>query len=331
MVELAARAGTQSTFSGLLTITIFYRNQLGRRVLRVHRYKTVHANDMNVIQSTVDPDVVMSYVIKKTLRCTDPKSGSKLKQVFKNSYFAKSIEKPLDKQSLQQTAIDMLARLMNRCYKNGKSYVPGVWLPPRFAPTISMLKAFLANPSVFHSNKQPVRADDKTLLQFHLKYFTSPERLHSILLPTVQNINTLPPYEALLPEYKLLEPTQIYSVDNGLLIFIWMGQSADIGLVQQLLANHKIDGNPNEQQYCTLAKPASPGTKSGMDRVVARIRSERDWYMPVVILRQGDKSLEPWFKQFLSHDAVLETTNYEEFFIAFKRKLYLLREQEMSV
>ena len=116
-----------------------------------------------------------------------------------------------------------------------------------------------------------------------------------------------------------------------------MGQSADIGIVQQLLANHKIDGNPNEQQYCTLAKPASPNRPAqtnnitGMDRIVANIRQERDWHMPVVILRQGDTSLEPWFKQFLSHDAVLETTNYEEFFIVFKRKLYLLREQELSV
>merc|ERR1719220_2380120 len=170
-----------------------------------------------------------------------------------------------------------------------------------------MMKAFLVNPNIFHQKTQMVSCDDKVLIQYHFRYYTPPKRLHSLLLPQITDL-TNPNSPPSLPSYSALKTSSVYALDNGFLLFIWIGLQADLNWIKKNLVpskkkpkteEDKSEGHLSIQKsdngFYSLQK-ASEGEDCFLDNLVSGVRRRRDWYLPLVILRESDQNLESWFK-----------------------------------
>ena len=76
------------------------------------------------------------------------------------------------KQELQNHCVSEVIKCFNGlCRDDSESanYIDAMWLPERVQPVISMMKAFLVNPNIFHQKTQMVSCDDKVLIQYHFR------------------------------------------------------------------------------------------------------------------------------------------------------------------
>lgn len=89
-----------------------------------------------------------------------------------------------------------------------------------------------------------------------------------------------------------------YLLENGIYLFLWIGHSVNPEWIQDVFgvqAAARID--IDKTQLLELNTPLSKRIRS----IVERVRSERQRYMRLIIVRQGDK-LEILFRQFLVED-----------------------------
>ena len=108
--------------------------------------------------------------------------------------------------------------------------------------------------------------------------------------------------------FEHLRPDGVYVLDNGIHMFLWIGQAVNPQWIQNVIVPNAVGLSGNVQLF-ELDNPQSRQLRS----LVAKLKSSRQRNMRLTLARHGDE-LSLYFKKFLaedSHDGVRES--YTEF------------------
>lgn len=98
----------------------------------------------------------------------------------------------------------------------------------------------------------------------------------------------------------------VYLLENGIVMFLWIGLQVDPQFLQQLFGVTTIGQVDIEMTNLPeFDNPLSVRVRNMIDE----IRSQRTLYLKLTIVRQRDK-LEPWLKHFLVEDKGMDTSSY---------------------
>jgi protein transport protein SEC24 len=109
--------------------------------------------------------------------------------------------------------------------------------------------------------------------------------------------------------YERLQENGIYLLDNGLILFMWIGLAANVDWIHNVLGVASIaQVDIDKTRLQDLDNPLSVRIRS----IVKSLRAKRRRHMKLVIIRQRDK-LEPVFLHYLMEDRTGSTSSYVDF------------------
>ncbi|CAF4969078.1 unnamed protein product [Rotaria sp. Silwood1] len=97
--------------------------------------------------------------------------------------------------------------------------------------------------------------------------------------------------------YDRFSETGAYVLENGIVMYIWLGSQINPTFVQSLFGIQTSHIQPEKCRIVDLDNPISKTVRT----LLNLIRNERDTFMKLFIIQQRD-SIEPFFKNYLIED-----------------------------
>lgn len=161
---------------------------------------------------------------------------------------------------------------------------------------------------------QDISTDDRSYLM-HLINSMDVKSSAAFFYPRLLPMHDLTPQTTELPagircSAERLQDSGVYLLENGVSMFLWLGHNVAADWVQQVFGvQSAAQIDIDKCRLLDLDNDVSQTVRS----VIQKVRSSRNRYMKLTIVRQRDK-LEPWFNHFLVEDKGLNgSASYVDF------------------
>eukprot|EP01098_Paradermamoeba_levis_P000274 TRINITY_DN1027_c0_g2_i3.p1 TRINITY_DN1027_c0_g2~~TRINITY_DN1027_c0_g2_i3.p1 ORF type:complete len:132 (+),score=27.92 TRINITY_DN1027_c0_g2_i3:360-755(+) len=108
----------------------------------------------------------------------------------------------------------------------------------------------------------------------------------------------------------------VFLLDNGQLLYLWIGKEVAPELLFALFGTNSLQGVNSAQLRLTLEDNQS----QKVDRIISEIRSQRPTYQRLYIIKEGDP-LEGRFFAYLVEDKHRELSSYYEFILQIHKQI----------
>ncbi|XP_035228704.1 protein transport protein Sec24C-like isoform X2 [Stegodyphus dumicola] len=273
---------------------ILYTSCSGQRRLRVHNLVLNTCTQMAELFRNCELDTIMNYFLKDGVRRITEETPKQVKEHF----------------------ISCSAQIL-ACYRKNcaQASSAGQLILPECMKLLPLYLNCLIKSDAL-AGGQEISTDDRSFIMFtalNMDVDSSAAYLYPRLIP-LHDIKPNPEYvqipTAIRCSIERIKEHGVYLLENGLNMFLWVGMNTDPEWIQDVfsvptVARIDIDKN----QLLQLNNPVSECVRA----IINLIRNERQRYMKLCIVRQGDK-MELMFKQLLVEDRTTEgSVSYVDF------------------
>ncbi|CAF4144573.1 unnamed protein product [Rotaria socialis] len=258
---------------------LLYTSISGQRRLRILTLALTVTSSYTSLYPACDLDTIMNYITKVAVRS-----------------IAVSTPKSIRDSIITQSA-NMLACYRKNC---AQSTTAGQLILPE---TLKLLPVYVTSLIKCDglTGTQTVTTDDRTL-QMHRLMSMNIKGTFAYLYPRVFALHNLEedkiPPPMIRCSYDRFSETGAYVIENGLVMYIWLGSQLSSTFVQSLFG---IQTSSHIQaEKCRIVDLDNPISRN-VRALLNLIRNERNSYMKSFVIQQRD-SVEPFFKNYLIED-----------------------------
>ncbi|XP_061490573.1 protein transport protein Sec24C isoform X2 [Rhineura floridana] len=264
----------------LLQCAVLYTSCVGQRRLRIHNLSLNCCTQLADLYRNCETDTLINYLAKFAYRGVQ--------------------NNPV--KAVRDTLINQCAQIL-ACYR--KNCASPSSAGQLILPECMKLLPVYLNCVLKSDMLQPgseVTTDDRSYIRQLVTSMDVAETnvfFYPRLLPLTKidhNSDSLPP--AIRNSEERLSKGDIYLLENGLNIFLWIGVNVQQGLIQNLFGVASF--SQISSSMCTLPILDNPFSKR-VRSIIDMFRSQRSRYMKLLIVKQEDK-LDLLFKHFLVED-----------------------------
>lgn len=282
---------------------LLYTTRQGQRRIRIHNLSLSVCTQYSQLFTSCELDTLVNYMAKLAARSvlvTNPKS-------------------------IRESMIAQISNILAIYRKNcTQSASRGQFILPE---TLKLLPVFANSllKSDAISGAQNINTDDRSWLMYRLMSMdvsSTYAYFYPRLIP-VHDLTAPSPIPASIRcIYERLRNDGIYLLENGLVMYLWIGVNADPNHIQNLF------GVPASQQInvekCKILEIDTP-ISINLRNIIRLINDQRKTHMKLIVVRQQD-NLEIFFKNYLVEDKGLSQTSmsYVDF-------LYLLHKEIKNI
>ncbi|CAF1321649.1 unnamed protein product, partial [Rotaria sordida] len=257
---------------------LLYTSISGQRRLRILTLALTVTSSYTSLYPACDLDVIMNYVTKVALRSITVSTPKSIRD------------------SIITQAANMLACYRKNC---AQSTTAGQLILPETLKLLPVYATSLIKCDAL-TGTQTVTTDDRSLLM-HRLMSTGVKGTFAYLYPRVYALHNLEedniPPPMIRCSYDRLSETGAYVIENGFVMYIWLGSQINPTFTQSLFGIQTSHIQPEKCRIADLDNPISKNVRT----LLNLIRNERDSYMKLFVIQQRD-SIEPFFKNYLIED-----------------------------
>ncbi|CAF1314310.1 unnamed protein product [Adineta steineri] len=258
---------------------LLYTSISGQRRLRILTLALTVTSSYTSLYPACDLDTIMNYITKVALRSITMSTPKSIRD------------------NIITQAANMLACYRKNC---AQATTAGQLILPE---TLKLLPVYVTSLIKCDAltGTQTVTTDDRSLLMQRLMSMDI-KGTFAYLYPRVYALHDLeedklpPPHVRCL--YERFSEVGAYVIENGFVMYIWLGSQVDPSFVQSLFGiQNTAHIQPEKCRIVDLDNPISRNVRT----LLNVIRNERNAYMKLFIVQQRD-SIEPFFKNYLVED-----------------------------
>jgi len=262
-----------------IQVALLYTSISGQRRLRILSLALTVTSSYTSLYPVCDLDTIMNYITKVAVRSV-------------------LISTP---KSIRENIITQAANML-ACYRKNcaQTTTAGQLILPE---TLKLLPVYVTSLIKCDAltGTQTVTTDDRSWL-IHRLMSMNTKGTSTYLYPRIYPLHTLDekqiPPSMIRCSYERFSDRGAYVIENGLVMYIWLGSQIDPTFVQYLFglstASHI---QPEKCRIVELENPISKNVRT----LLNLIRNERNSYMKLFVIQQRD-SMEPFFKNYLVED-----------------------------
>jgi protein transport protein SEC24 len=258
---------------------LLYTSISGQRRLRILTLALTVTSSYTSLYPACDLDAIMNYITKVAIRSVTMSTPKSIRD------------------NIITQAANMLACYRKNC---AQSTTAGQLILPE---TLKLLPVYVTSLIKCDAltGTQTVTTDDRNLLM-HRIMSMDVKGTFAYLYPRVFTLHTLEegniPPPMIRCSYERFSETGAYLLENGLVMYIWLGSQVNPTFVQSLFGLQSASHiQPEKCRIVDLDNPISKNVRA----LLNFIRNERDAYMKLFVIQQRD-SIEPFFKNYLIED-----------------------------
>lgn len=273
-------------------VAILYTSLSGQRRIRIHNMNFSVCNTYSLLYPSCDLDTIINYIGKLAVRSC-----------------GQSTPKTIQENIIQQVA-NMLA-----CYRKNCANAPsrGQFILPE---TLKLMPLFINSllKSDAISGAKSVTTDERV---YHMFRFLSMDVLSSYVYfyPRIIPLLDIEDVNSVLPQircsYERLSDEGLYLVENGLVMYLWIGSNVSTTILQNLFGTPQLQQiNIEKSKLVEIDSPISQTVRS----VINKVNEQRNSMLKLVFVRQKD-TLEQFFRPYLVEDKNLQSgaSSYVDF------------------
>lgn len=281
---------------------LLYTSLSGQRRIRLHNLSLNVCTQYNQMYPSCEVDALINYMAKLAARSV-------------------TVSTP---KSINENLVQQVSHIL-ACYRKNCTSAPakGQFILPETLKLLPLFANSLLKSDPI-SGAQTVSVDDRAWLLYRLMSMDI-QSTYALFYPRL-----LPVHEMTSPEtipnqmrclYEKLKEDGIYLLENGLTMYLWLGQTVDQATIQNLFGVSGVQLNVEKCKLLDIDTPISKNVRS----LIKYIQEQRKASLKLVIVRQKD-SLEPFFKNYLVEDAGFKGagSSYVDF-------LYLLHKEIKNI
>ncbi|CAF1439646.1 unnamed protein product [Rotaria sp. Silwood1] len=257
---------------------LLYTSISGQRRLRILTLALTVTSSYTTLYPACDLDTIMNYITKVAIRSITVSTPKSIRD------------------SIITQAANMLACYRKNC---AQSTTAGQLILPE---TLKLLPVYVTSLIKCDAltGTQTVTTDDRNLLMHRLMSMGI-KGTFAYLYPRVYALHNLEedhlPPPMIRCSYDRFSETGAYVLENGIVMYIWLGSQINPTFVQSLFGIQTSHIQPEKCRIVDLDNPISKTVRT----LLNLIRNERDTFMKLFIIQQRD-SIEPFFKNYLIED-----------------------------
>ncbi|CAF3667529.1 unnamed protein product [Rotaria sp. Silwood1] len=257
---------------------LLYTSISGQRRLRILTLALTVTSAYTTLYPACDLDTIMNYITKVAIRSITVSTPKSIRD------------------SIITQAANMLACYRKNC---AQSTTAGQLILPE---TLKLLPVYVTSLIKCDAltGTQTVTTDDRNLLMHRLMSMGI-KGTFAYLYPRVYALHNLEedhlPPPMIRCSYDRFSETGAYVLENGIVMYIWLGSQINPTFVQSLFGIQTSHIQPEKCRIVDLDNPISKTVRT----LLNLIRNERDTFMKLFIIQQRD-SIEPFFKNYLIED-----------------------------
>nr|CAB3265936.1 protein transport protein Sec24C [Phallusia mammillata] len=279
-IELKHDDKINEEFGAYLQIALLYTSVGGHRKLRLHNLNLSVCTQLSDMYRSCETDVLMNTLVKKAVKAGLQTSGSKIREDL-----------------ISQSTV-ALATYRKHCAAPSS---PGQLILPECMKLVPVYLNCLLKNDAIHSSTD-ISTDDRAYLRQLILSMDVTETqvfLYPRLLPVLFRT---PAHDGLPAAVRCseerLKENEVYILENGISLFLWVGQAVDSVWIQNVFGVQSA--GQIDIDLGSLMVFDNDDSRH-VRNMVDIIQSQRTRQMKLTIIRQRDK-LEPWFKHFLVED-----------------------------
>ncbi|CAF0886553.1 unnamed protein product [Rotaria sordida] len=262
-----------------IQVALLYTSISGQRRLRILTLALTVTSSYTSLYPSCDLDTIMNYIIKIAIRSISMSTPRSIRD------------------SIITQAANMLA-----CYRKycAQTTTPGQLILPDTLKLLPIYVASLIKSDVL-TGTQTLTTDDRSWLMHRLMSMNI-KGTSVYLYPRIYPLHTLEedkiPPSMVRCLYEHLSDSGAYVIENGFVMYIWLGSQIDPTFVQYLFGLQSVANiQPEKCHIVELDNPISKNVRT----LLKIIRNERNSHMKFFVIRQRD-SIELFFKDYLVED-----------------------------
>jgi len=261
-----------------IQVALLYTSISGQRRLRILTLALTVTSSYTSLYPACDLDTIINYITKVAIRSITMSTPKSIRD------------------NIITQAANMLACYRKNCAQSttaGQLILPETLkLLPIYATSLIKCDALIGT--------QTLTTDDRNWL-IHRIMSMDIKGTFAYLYPRVYALHTLEedkiPPPMIRCSYERFSETGVYVVENGLVMYIWLGSQANPTFVQSLFGLQTAHIQPEKCRIVDLDNPISKNVRT----LLNLIRNERNSHMKLFVIQQRD-SIEPFFKNYLIED-----------------------------
>ncbi|PAA61724.1 hypothetical protein BOX15_Mlig008454g1 [Macrostomum lignano] len=292
--------------SVLIQCALLYTGIGGQRRLRIHNLALATSAQMPDVFRSAELDALINLLAKSSLH-----------QLLKRG--PKEV-----RESLISRCSNILAAYRKNCASNTG---PGQLILPELMKLLPLYINAIIKNDAFQTGSD-VSTDDRSYLMYLCE---SMDVLASnvFFYPRLMPLHDLPPdspdsEQPTLPAFircsvERLDQRGVYLLDNGLVMFLWIGPSVDPHWINQVFGVNSLE--EIQKDMTELPELDTPLSMQIRD-VIDLIRRKRRRHMRLFVVRARDK-MEPWFLNFLVEDRGVSngSSSYVDFLLHIHKEI----------
>lgn len=294
----------------LIQCALLYTSIGGQRRLRIHNLALATSAQMPDVFRSAELDALVNLLAKSSLH-----------QLLKRG--PKEV-----RESLINRCSNILAAYRKNCASNTG---PGQLILPELMKLLPLYVNAIIKNDAFQSGSD-ISTDDRSYLMYLCEcmdvlasnVFFYPRLMPLHDMPALMSGAELDEQRPALPPFircsvERLDQRGVYLLDNGLVMFLWMGPGVDLQWINQVFGVKSLaEINTEKSELPELDTPLSKQIRG----VVDQIRRKRRRHMRLYVVRARDK-LEPWFLNFLVEDRGISngSSSYVDFLLHIHKEI----------
>lgn len=292
--------------SVIVQCALLYTSVGGQRRLRIHNLALATSAQMPDVFRSAELDALVNLLAKSSLH-----------QLLKRG--PKEV-----RESLISRCANILAAYRKNCANNTG---PGQLILPEPMKLLPLYVNAIIKNDAFQGGSD-ISTDDRSYLMY-LCECMDVSASNVFFYPRLMPIHDLPPAETedeapALPAFircsvERLDQRGVYLLDNGIVMFLWLGPSVDLQWVSQVFGvNSLAEINPERTELPDVDTALSKQIRGAVDQ----IRKKRRRHLRLYVVRARDK-LEPWFLNFLVEDRGISngSSSYVDFLLHIHKEI----------
>ncbi|KRZ25409.1 Protein transport protein Sec24C [Trichinella pseudospiralis] len=266
-------------------VAVLFTSVSGERRLRIHNLALSVAMDYAAMYRSADVLTILNYLAKFAERYQMQKTPKEVRE------------------SLTSRVAQILATYRQYCSPNSSL---GQLVLPELLKILPLLVNSLLKSDAFSGGELSLESSELTVddRAWLMQLLPSMSPLDSVMyfyprltpLVKLELLNESPP--AVRCSYENLLPDEAYLLDNGVLMFLWIGQNVPTQWIQDVFGVSTFAQiNTDKNQLIEKDNPTSRSLRCWIEE----LQAGRQRRAKIFMIKQGEK-LEPWMKNFLVED-----------------------------
>ncbi|CAF0790089.1 unnamed protein product [Adineta ricciae] len=257
---------------------LLYTSISGQRRLRILTLALTVTSAYTSLYPACDLDTIMNYITKVAIRSVTMSTPKSIRD------------------NIITQAANMLACYRKNC---AQATTAGQLILPETLKLLPVYVTALIKCDAL-TGTQTVTTDDRSLLMQRIMSMDI-KGTFAYLYPRIYALhdldeNNLPP-PMIRCLYERLSESGAYVIENGLVMYIWLGSQVNPTFVQSVFGVQTGHIQPEKCRIVDLDNPISRNVRT----LLNMIRNERNAHMKLFVIQQRD-SIEPFFKNYLVED-----------------------------